>query len=412
MNKIPFYFLILFPFLTYSQVGLNKIVIDTVEFHYKIKNIADITSFVPQIESRINSVAQKRINEDLKTYFQATSIKQDSATYVKKLLSDFGVENLNEYFEIIKEQKQFNPNYKLGNPYYYGDELEESFNIEYLSKNLLNVTISSQILPYKGQYQFFFKSAFYDLRTGNKLEFNDFFKIPSDSLIKIFNTKGYEFGWDNETLSTTKEKLKEQVWIDNICPVFYFNIIDSEIWLMIKTLCTGPQLLDFGIPLSELKPYIEYFEFKNKLNLWGKDIESLIGQDYSQLGNKIVFEDYSIKHIGDYLLNKDNYDTDFGIAEYRSSEKRFLLFIKFGDSEKTITDVLEIDKKYLKNKKLAEYCSTKNGINSEIIAIVKDTDSEFYTEIVKAWKANRTTEKFEKMNKKKIKRCQNTNFGL
>jgi hypothetical protein len=143
-----------------------------------------------------------------------------------------------------------------------------------------------------------------------------------------------------------------------------------------------------------------------------KNINSLIGQDYSILGNEVVFEDYSIKNIGGYLLPKDGFDADFGIAEFWSSEKRFLLFFRIDDSKQIITNVLEIDKKDLQNKKTTEYCSTKNGFDSEIIAIVKDSDSEFYTEIVKAWKANRKTGKFEKVSKRKIKKCGNESYGI
>jgi|SRR5690554_1733853 len=143
-----------------------------------------------------------------------------------------------------------------------------------------------------------------------------------------------------------------------------------------------------------------------------KNVYSLIGQDYAKLENKIVFEDYSIQHIGAYLLQKDNFDTDFGIAEYWSSEKRFLLFFKISDSDKIIIDILKIDKKDLKNRNLTKYCSTKNGYDSEIIAIVKDSNSEFYTNIIKAWKANRKSGKFEKVNKRKITKCGNENYGI
>jgi|SRR5690554_4618508 hypothetical protein len=143
-----------------------------------------------------------------------------------------------------------------------------------------------------------------------------------------------------------------------------------------------------------------------------KNIFSLIGQDYAKLENKIVFEDYSIQHIGGYLLQKDNFDTDFGIAEYWSLEKRFLLFFKISDSNKIITDILEIDKKDLKNRKLTEYCIAKNGYDSEIVAIVENSDSEFYNKIIKSWRANRKNGKFEKTNKRKIIKCGNESYGI
>ncbi|QAA82222.1 hypothetical protein EI546_11035 [Aequorivita sp. H23M31] len=422
MRKTVFLLFMFSVIFAYSQPNEeNKIVIDTVEFHFKFKSIADITSFVPQIKSGINPVAQKKINEDLQSYFQASSITQDSVAYVKGLFKEFNVENLEEYFEEVESIKEWRGEFTIGNPYYFGDELEESFKIEYLSENLLNIGISNQILPYGGQYQFFFESICYDLRTGNKLDFGDFFSVSKEALNQSLQESGYWFEWNNETQKTDKKPFglyHEEYIIDDFvfgkeaCNHFYFNKLGNEIYLMIKLKCVGKYLMDYGISLEKLKPHIEYFEFKNLFQLWGKTANSLIGQDYSKIGNEIVFEDYSIKHIGGYLLPKDSFDTDFGIAEYWSAEKRFLLFYKINDSKKTITDILEIDKKELKNRKLTEYCSTKNGFDSEIIAIVKDSDTEFHSKIIKAWKTNRKSGKFEKVSNRKITKCGNENYGI
>lgn len=422
MKKTVFLLFIFSVLFAYSQPNEeNKIVIDTVEFHFKLKGIADITSFVPQIKSGINPVAQKKINDNLKTYFQASSIRQDSVAYVKELFKELDVKNLEEYFEEIESIKEWRGEFITGNPYYFGDELEESFNIEYLSENLLNISISKQILPYGGQYQFFFESICYDLRTGNKLEFNDFFSVSKEVLNQKLEESGYWFEWNNETQKTDKKPfglyhekyiLNDFTFDADACNDFYFNTFENEIYLMIKLKCVGKYLMDYGIPLEKLKPNIEYFEFKNVFQLWGKTANSLIGQNYTKLGNKIVFENYSIIHTGGYLLPKDNLNTDFGIAEYRSAEKRFLLLYKISNSKKTITDILEIDKKDFKNRKLTEYCSTKNGFDSEIIAIVKDSDTEFHSKIIKAWRANRENGKFEKVSNRKITKCGNESYGI
>lgn len=422
MKKTTILLFVFSAIFAYSQSNeQNKIIIDTVEFHFKLKDIADITSFVPQIKSGVNSVTQKIINEDLRTYFQASSIKQDSVAYVKELFEYFHVENLEEYFEKQEDYKLDNPYYKVRNPNYFGDELEEDFKIEYLSENLLNITIDSQILPYGGQYQFFFESVRYDLRTGNKLDFNDFFSISKEVLNQNLQENGYWFIWNNETLKMDKKPFGlydvEYIIDDldfgkNTCNGFYFSTFEDEIYLMIKLKCMTTYIMDYGIPLEKLKTHIEYFEFKNLFQLWGENPFSLIGQDYAKLGNKVEFKNYFIKHIGGYLLPKDNFETVFGISEYWSFEKRFLLFYKFIDSKQIITDILEIDKKDLKSRKLTEYCSTKNGLDSEIIAIVKASDSEYYTEIIKAWKANRKNGKFEKINRKEVKKCRNENYGI
>jgi len=406
----------------YSQPSVkNKIVIDTVEFHFKLKDIADITSFVPQIKSGINPIAQNKINEDLQSYYQASSIKQDSIVYVKELFKEFDVENVEEYFEQIESMKEWRGEFAIGNPYYFGDELEEGFKIEYLSKNLLNISIFNQILPYGGQYQFFFESICYDLRTGNKLDFGDFFSVSKEALNQSLQESGYWFEWNNETQKTDKKPfglyheeyiIDEFVFGEDACNDFYFNTLGNEIYLMIKLKCVGKYLMDYGISLEKLKPHIEYFEFKNLFQLWGKTANSLIGQDYSIIGNEIVFEDYFIKHIGGHLLPIDNFDTDFGISQYWSAEKLFLLFYKIDDSKKILTDILEINKKDIKNRKITEYCSTKNGFDSEIIAIVKDSDTEFHSKIIKAWRANRERGKFEKVSNRKITKCGNESNGI
>jgi len=63
---------------------------------------------------------------------------------------------------------------------------------------------------------------------------------------------------------------------------------------------------------------------------------------------------------------------------------------------------------------LTEYCHTKKGADTEIIALVKNTnnDNEFYTEIKKAWRANRKTRKFEKITKRKVIKCANENYEI
>lgn len=77
-----------------------------------------------------------------------------------------------------------------------------------------------------------------------------------------------------------------------------------------------------------------------------------------------------------------------------------------------ITDILEIDKNDLQHKKLTEYCITKTGWDSEIIALVNDVDTEFYTKIIKAWRADRKSGKFRKVRQKNIKKCENESYGL
>lgn len=147
-------------------------------------------------------------------------------------------------------------------------------------------------------------------------------------------------------------------------------------------------------------------------NLDGKNIHSLIGKEFFGLKDNIVFEEYAVNKGGGYLLQKDNFHDNFGIHFYNSAEKLFLVFTKFSNSRHKILDILEMDKKDLQGKKLTEYCSTKKGCNTEIIALVDEADTEFYTKVLKAWRANRKSEKFEKVPPKKILKCGNESYGI
>lgn len=139
----------------------------------------------------------------------------------------------------------------------------------------------------------------------------------------------------------------------------------------------------------------------------------IVSSCYSQLSNKKYRIGQEIKSENGFLLNRDKFDTDYGIAFSNSETKIFILFFKIENTKKIIIDILEIDKKELEENKLTEYCYTNNGADAEIIALVKETDNnaEFYTKIKKAWRANRKIGKFEEIAKRKVKKCDNENNG-
>jgi|SRR5690554_5676423 len=395
MKKLILPFLFLTSLFVHSQSN-TQIEIDTLEVNFDIKNIVEINSLVPQIKRGINTVAQKRINDDIKKHYEYTPF--NDSIYVSKL---------QDYYEIDSIQLDYESNEV------YGDGITENFTVEYVTNNILNLTISSQIYPYLGRPGFFFKSLFYDLNTGEKLSFNDFIYIPTDTLTSILNSKGYDITWDNDEMKPVKSKLIDKYYLDELCPVFYFKTLDDELYLMLKTTCWGPMPSEFAISFKQLIPYIEHYELKNELQLWGKDVNSLIGSDYLKLGNNIVFEEYSLQYIGGYSLSKENSDNSFEIAQYSSSDKQILLFLKSTNyHQNIITDALEIDKEDLQNNILTEYCVIKNDLEKEIIALVNPTNTEFHTYIIKAWRANRETGKFEEVNKRKIKKCPNHSYGL
>ena len=139
----------------------------------------------------------------------------------------------------------------------------------------------------------------------------------------------------------------------------------------------------------------------------------IFSSSYSQQNNTKYWIGKEIKSESGFLLQKENFDTDFGIAFSYSDTKTLLLFFKIENTKKIIIDILEIDKKELQGNKLTEYCNTIKGADAEIIALVKETDNnaEFYTKIKKAWRANRKIGKFEKIAKRKVKKCSNENYG-
>jgi hypothetical protein len=140
----------------------------------------------------------------------------------------------------------------------------------------------------------------------------------------------------------------------------------------------------------------------------------IVSSCYSQERDKKYCIGQEIKNEGGFLLEKGNFDTAFGIAFSHSETQTFLLFFKIENTKKIIIDILAIDKKDLKENKLSEYCYSKNGADSELIAIVKESNlnSKFYTKILKAWRANRKNEKFEKVKPKMIKKCSNESYGI
>lgn len=105
-----------------------------------------------------------------------------------------------------------------------------------------------------------------------------------------------------------------------------------------KTLATFVLLLSSAFAFSQAKPC-------------GKNIYSLIGQDYKTFGNIIELEDYAITNSGSgFLMPQDNKvsDHEFGIAISHSPTSVFYLFLKFhtigGIKKELILDILQIDK--------------------------------------------------------------------
>jgi hypothetical protein len=288
--------------------------------------------------------------------------------------------------------------------------------------------VNRSIEPCGGHGQQYYKSVFYNIVTVNRLKFEDFFKVTEKELITILLQKGYDYAdnteqplqLDHADLQAEISRLLNPTAENAVCTNFHFIKKDRNIHLVIRLGCGNSFKNDVGINLTYLTPYIDYYEFKNQYGLWGKDASQLIGKEVSpaKTGNTIIFKDYTITQAGGYIIDYGNkaYNGAFAVNQWHSDKQNFLLFSvrkKENDNFK-ILDVLEINNKDLKNNMLVtEYCET-DVADPEILAIVTDTkdNPEYYTQIIKAWKANRRTGKFEVIQPGTVKRCGNENDGI
>ena len=149
------------------------------------------------------------------------------------------------------------------------------------------------------------------------------------------------------------------------------------------------------------------------------NIGLLAGTEYSARDSIIQIGNTRLSNNGSgYLLPKANAtDPQYAIAFANNDESIFYLLVNHGTQKgarQIISDVLEINRTAIRpNRKITEYCETSQGADPEIFALVKAKGNpEFYTKIIKAWRANRTTGKFELANPKKIKRCGTESFGI
>ncbi|OAQ43539.1 hypothetical protein A5893_17130 [Pedobacter psychrophilus] len=394
----------------------NKIVVDTVKLEFNILPIIKIESSIPQLKISSNQLIATKINHDLKRYFFSSTTKSDTSFLLKSFLKD----NL-----ITVAELEDSTDLKA-------DVINEFFNISYISNDFINITVERQIEPYGGKNQLFFNSLFYDLRTGNRLSFSDLFSLNTQKLVELLNYQGYRIEYNDVNLDELLIKIDANDKIDNSflkdtlevnCIDFYLKTINKKLFLAFKFQCSGPQPLDYGIPINLLKTYITYSGLKNSLKLWGSGINSLKGKSISNYTSQIDFENYSILEGGGYLISKRNKtsELEFGVSSWFSKDSVFYLFEKhnFINNIKTsnILDILKLSKNDLndKNSFVFGLCQTqKTNYDSEIIALVKDNkkNPEYFNKIIKAWKANRITQKFEVLDRKKVKKCYNESYGI
>ena len=382
-----------------KTISAKRIIIDTIKFTHSISGVINAVSLVPQV--RGNSYVALKINKDLKKYFIATSMGIDSVAFMKRFLDIQGVNTLEEY----KKRKSHESNDKLKE-----ESVKESFEIKYLSGNMINISISKYEQPYEGQVLHGFNSVCYDLNNGNKLSFRDFLDVSPTKLIELIKKEGYAYDYSTQDLNKIELPNTE---VDNVvnysfpkdsvevlCTDYYFIKINNEIHLQFYFNCSGPEEL-FGISLSKLNRYVKYYDFKNTLKLYGKDIAYLIGTDHNELGNKIDLNTNSFQYWNGYFMEEDSAypHLRFGISKWFSKQSLLFIFMQQNDSGKEtpliITDVMEIKNDYLKDKifRNGTYEGYFKSINPEIFATLQLRTGGLKK--IKEWKGNRKTGKFE-----------------
>lgn len=401
-------------------IGVHEFRIDTLTKSFKVEGFYSEKAIIPQLKSKSPLPAVKKINQDLQDQFH---VYTDSADFVKSYILNYGVKDIEEYF--AKDLPIWKNRFT-------------DFEIKYLSENLLSVAIREFVAPnYSSCYCFN-----YDLRTGCRLSILDFTNINEDDLTALVKESGYELT-KNSKQETLKYYSKEKTqidfdsivyegddeilvhiaslyydfdWDDGRCGEYYFEKVQDETHLRFAFNCYQNKYYECGINVSFLKDSMIFPEFKNEFRTWGKDIYSLIGGNEIRL-DSIVFDDYTARSGGGYLIESkaSNDLSRFWVSYWNSDKSRFFLLTKVEGDEFVIKDILEIDKSTIaKNQRIVDQLCCTDKEDQEIIALVNDAQSntEFYTKIHKAWRANRTKGKFEPFPASKVTKCFNESFGV
>ena len=163
--------------------------------------------------------------------------------------------------------------------------------------------------------------------------------------------------------------------------------------------------------LALLFPLILIFSCNSKKS----EYEKKIGQEYYSLRvfkPFINFQDVG----GSYIIKKGS--KPFTLSHYKSGDVSIIAFESIADESQrrtkySLIDILEISD--LKQNQQIAYgiCRLNGEPDQEIFAIyeVSDWDVEFFTQIVKAWRANTKTGKIEEISTKGID-CENEVYGV
>lgn len=144
------------------------------------------------------------------------------------------------------------------------------------------------------------------------------------------------------------------------------------------------------------------------------EYQKIIGQEYYSLREFRPFVNFK-EYGGTYININDS--SAFTLNHYKSGVNNVIAFEKIVDKSQrrvkyTLLDILEISD--LKQNQYLGYgiCRLNEIPDQEIIAIYEsaDMDVEFYTHILKAWRANSKTRKIEEISINNLD-CMNEGYG-
>ena len=140
------------------------------------------------------------------------------------------------------------------------------------------------------------------------------------------------------------------------------------------------------------------------------DKNSIFSKQYRDIHEFQCFKDYT--EIGAAIIGETTYD--YSISQLKNHELNVLLLNKVLPGPKSTFEI--IDTLQIRNLRETEYisyqiCRKDSVPDSEIIAIVLFDNAEYFSRVLKAWRANRKTGQIIEIETKGID-CLNEGYGI
>ncbi len=137
---------------------------------------------------------------------------------------------------------------------------------------------------------------------------------------------------------------------------------------------------------------------------------SIIGSVYRRIDEVVAFKGYQEQEGSMLNPTSDNY----GISRIAKLGYNILVFERIiPDGIKVrfkLLDTLHIGRLTQRRAVIPVLCDLNKKNDSEIVALVIMDDNEYFTKVIKAWRANKRTNRFERISTKGIS-CLNDGYG-